>query len=61
MGRSIDASVCLASGNGPCPFLTSDRPIIMTNGMTGPDAHFGLPIGPQLAEMQGFARPYQTA
>jgi hypothetical protein len=33
--------------NTPYPFLTSDRPIIMTNGLTGPEAHFGLPISPQ--------------
>jgi len=37
----------LTLGNTPYPFLTSDRPIIMTNGLTGPDAHFGLPISPQ--------------
>jgi hypothetical protein len=35
----------LTLGNAPYPFLTSDRPI--TNGLTGPDAHFGLPISPQ--------------
>lgn len=33
--------------NTPYPFLTSDRPIIMTNGLTGPDAHLGLPVSPQ--------------
>jgi Protein of unknown function (DUF4238) len=27
-------------------FLTSDRPIIMTNGITRPDDHLVLPIGP---------------
>jgi hypothetical protein len=37
----------LTLSNAPHPFLTSDRPIIMTNGLTGPDAHFGLPISPQ--------------
>jgi hypothetical protein len=37
----------LTLGNAPYSFLTSDRPIIMTNGLTGPDAHFGLPISPQ--------------
>jgi hypothetical protein len=26
--------------------LTSDRPIIMTNGLAGPDNHLAIPIGP---------------
>jgi hypothetical protein len=29
------------------PLLTSDRPIIMTNGLVGPGDHLALPIGPQ--------------
>jgi hypothetical protein len=29
------------------PLLTSDRPIIMTNGLVGDNAHFVLPIGPR--------------
>ena len=29
-------------------FLTSDRPIIMTNGMARPDNHLALPIGPRM-------------
>jgi len=37
----------LTLGNAPYPFLTSDRPIIMTNGLNVSDAHFGLPMGPQ--------------
>ena len=37
----------LTLANAPYPFLTSDRPIIMTNGLTGPDAHFALPLSPQ--------------
>jgi hypothetical protein len=28
-------------------FLTGDRPIIMTNGMIGPDSHLAIPIGPR--------------
>ncbi len=28
-------------------FLTSDRPIIMTNGLASPEAHLSLPIGPR--------------
>jgi len=28
--------------------LTSDRPFVMTNGISGPDKHLGLPIGPRL-------------
>jgi len=28
--------------------LTSDRPIIMTNGLKGPDDHLVLPIGPRM-------------
>jgi hypothetical protein len=28
-------------------FLTSDRPIIMTNGLVNPDSHLALPIGPR--------------
>jgi len=29
------------------PLLTSDRPIIMTNGLSKPDSHLALPIGPR--------------
>jgi hypothetical protein len=29
-------------------FLTSDRPIIMTNGLVGPDHHLAMPIGPRM-------------
>lgn len=29
------------------PFLTSDRPIIMTNGINKPEHHLALPIGPR--------------
>jgi Protein of unknown function (DUF4238) len=29
------------------PLLTSDRPVIMTNGLVGDDAHIVLPIGPR--------------
>jgi Protein of unknown function (DUF4238) len=29
------------------PFLTSDRPLIMTNGMINPESHLALPIGPR--------------
>jgi hypothetical protein len=36
----------LTLGNPPEPFLTSDRPVIMTNGLTGPDAHLALPLSP---------------
>jgi hypothetical protein len=28
-------------------FLTSDRPVIMTNGLSKPDSHLALPIGPR--------------
>ena len=28
--------------------LTSDRPLVMTNGIKGPGKHFGMPIGPRL-------------
>jgi hypothetical protein len=28
--------------------LTSDRPIVMTNGIIGPDDHLALPIGPRM-------------
>jgi hypothetical protein len=28
------------------PFFTSDRPIIMSNGLQGPDGHLALPISP---------------
>jgi hypothetical protein len=28
-------------------FLTSDRPIIMTNGLSQPEGHLALPIGPR--------------
>jgi hypothetical protein len=28
--------------------LTSDRPLLMTNGIKGPGKHLGLPIGPKL-------------
>lgn len=31
----------------PEPFLTSDRPIIMTNGLLGPTDHLALPISPR--------------
>lgn len=27
--------------------MTSDHPLIMTNGLDRPDGHFGLPIGPR--------------
>jgi Protein of unknown function (DUF4238) len=30
------------------PLLTSDRPIIMTNGMVKPESHLALPIGPRM-------------
>jgi hypothetical protein len=36
----------LTFGNAPRTLLTSDRPIMMTNGLTGPDAHLALPISP---------------
>jgi hypothetical protein len=29
-------------------FLTSDRPILMTNGLVKPDSHLALPIGPRM-------------
>jgi Protein of unknown function (DUF4238) len=29
------------------PFLTSDRPLMMTNGISAPDGHLALPIGPR--------------
>ncbi len=29
------------------PLLTSDRPLIMTNGMIRPESHLALPIGPR--------------
>ena len=29
------------------PLLTSDRPVIMSNGLSGPDAHIVLPISPR--------------
>jgi hypothetical protein len=28
--------------------LTSDRPLVMTNGISGPGKHLGMPIGPRL-------------
>jgi hypothetical protein len=28
--------------------LTSDRPLVMTNGISNPDSHLALPIGPRL-------------
>jgi hypothetical protein len=28
-------------------FLTSDRPIVMTNGLSRPDSHLAIPIGPR--------------
>jgi Protein of unknown function (DUF4238) len=28
--------------------LTSDRPLVMTNGISGPGKHLGIPIGPRL-------------
>jgi hypothetical protein len=28
--------------------LTSDRPLVMTNGISGPGKHMGMPIGPRL-------------
>jgi hypothetical protein len=31
---------------GPVSFLTSDRPILMTNGLAGPKDHIALPLGP---------------
>jgi uncharacterized protein DUF4238 len=44
--------------------LTSDRPLLMTNGIGGPGKHLGMPIGPRLlfiaaddpAEVQQLAR-----
>jgi hypothetical protein len=44
--------------------LTSDRPLLMTNGISGPGKHLGVPIGPRLlfiaaddpAEVQRLAR-----
>jgi Protein of unknown function (DUF4238) len=44
--------------------LTSDRPLLMTNGISGPGKHLGMPIGPRLlfiaaddpAEVQRLAR-----
>jgi Protein of unknown function (DUF4238) len=30
------------------PLLTSDRPLLMTNGISGPGKHLGMPIGPRL-------------
>jgi hypothetical protein len=32
--------------NAPMPFLTSDRPILMTNGLAGPRDHIALALGP---------------
>jgi hypothetical protein len=32
--------------NAPIAFLTSDRPILMTNGLAGPRDHIALPLGP---------------
>jgi hypothetical protein len=31
----------------PFNFLTSDRPIIMTNGIGRPEGHIAVPIGPR--------------
>jgi hypothetical protein len=36
----------LTFGNAPQCLLTSDRPIMMTNGLVGPDAHLAMPISP---------------
>jgi len=33
--------------SGAYPFLTSDRPILMTNGIANPGSHLALPIGPR--------------
>jgi hypothetical protein len=30
------------------PLLTSDRPIIMTNGLVGRHNHLSIPIGPRM-------------
>jgi hypothetical protein len=32
--------------SAPQTLLTSDRPLMMTNGLTGPDAHLAMPISP---------------
>jgi hypothetical protein len=53
--------VCLQSSHS---LLTSDRPLVMTNGISGPGKHLGVPIGPRLlfiaaddpAEVQRLAR-----
>jgi Protein of unknown function (DUF4238) len=37
----------LTFGNAPQRLLTSDRPIMMTNGLTGADAHIAMPISPR--------------
>jgi hypothetical protein len=37
----------LTFGNAPQKLLTSDRPIMMTNGLTGDRAHIAMPIGPR--------------
>ncbi|MCJ8057178.1 DUF4238 domain-containing protein [Shinella curvata] len=29
------------------PFMTSDHPFVMTNGLKRPDGHFAIPIGPR--------------
>jgi hypothetical protein len=34
--------------NGRHTLLSSDRPIIMTNGVIGPEDHLALPIGPRM-------------
>jgi Protein of unknown function (DUF4238) len=33
---------------GSYSLLTSDRPLVMTNGISGPGKHLGMPIGPRL-------------
>jgi hypothetical protein len=37
----------IVSAPSSYPFLTSDRPIIMTNGMSKPESHLAMPIGPR--------------
>ncbi len=34
------------SGAEPLAYLTSDRPVIMTNGLAHTEAHIALPISP---------------
>ena len=49
LGEHLNKMACeVVRLQGSYSLLTSDRPLVMTNGISGPGKHLAMPIGPRL-------------